>query len=72
MCVCAYLKAEILTQDGAVYGLDEYLLLHAEVQSFHCTTGTEQRLVRARFFQSRHQMRSEHEIERTRERLTQV
>lgn len=77
LCVCtglsAYLKAVVLTQDGAVYGFDEDLLLHAEIQSFHCTAGAEQRLVRARFFQSRHQMRSECETDRTRqrERVTQ-
>lgn len=37
----AYLKAVVLTQDAAVNRLDDHLLLHTEVQRFHCTAGAE-------------------------------
>lgn len=63
MCIkkCLYLKAVILAEDGAVHWFNKDLLLHAEVQSFDCTGGTEQRLVRARLLQPGHQMRPDTE-----------
>lgn len=49
-----YLKAVVLSQDATVDWLDDHLLLHTEIQSLNSTTGTEQGLVGARFFQPRH------------------
>lgn len=49
-----YLKAIVLSQDATVDWLDDHFFLHTEIQSLNSTTGTEQRLVGARFFQPRH------------------
>ena len=54
----AHLKAVVLAEDAAVHGLDDHLLLHAEVQRLHAPAGAEQRLVGPRLLQPRHQMRS--------------
>lgn len=43
--VDTHLEAVVLTQDAAVNGLDNHLLLHAEVQGLHCAAGAEQGLV---------------------------
>lgn len=66
-----YLKAVILPENGAVYWFNEDLLLHAEVQSFYCTAGTEQRLVWAWLLQPGHQMRPETQ-KTTRESKTHI
>lgn len=40
-----YLKAELLTQDGAVYWLDNGVFIQVELQGLSSTTGTQQGLV---------------------------
>lgn len=45
------LEAELLSQNAAVQGFDEDVLLHAQVQSLHRAAGTEQRLMGARLLQ---------------------
>lgn len=42
----AHLEAVVLAQDAAVHRFDQHLVLHAEIQSFYCTAGAEQRLMR--------------------------
>lgn len=51
MCVLCYLEAELLSQDAAVQRFDEYVLLHAQVQSLHRTTRGQQRLMGGRLLQ---------------------
>lgn len=51
-----HLEAVVLAQEAAVHGLDDHVVLHAEVQGVYRAARAEQGLVGARLLQPWHQM----------------